>query len=107
MPQFHHGALLLNAATATGAGTAVNLLTIKHKFGFQVSTTGSPTSVVCALQGSIDGTNWFTLATWNSATQSNGDIVFAIDVPVGHVRANLTTLSGGATPKVTAYVAPV
>lgn len=95
----------LNAVTATGAGGELDLKVVRGKFGLQVTHTGAPTACVVALQGTIDGTNWFTLGSWSTLT--SGDIVFITDKPVLKVRANLTTLTGGASPTVSAWVAAV
>lgn len=104
----HKDALLsLDAATATGAGTAFDLGVGHAKFGLQVKHTGSPTSVVVSLEASVNGTDWFSLGTWDSASQGNGDIVFVVDRPVIHIRANLTTLTGGTSPTVSAWMAVV
>lgn len=81
----------------------------------QVVTTGSPTGCIVGLQGSLDGTNWITLTTWDVTVQTtNGDIVTASAFAgtgiraypvVNFVRANLTTLSGGTAPTVSARIA--
>jgi hypothetical protein len=75
------------------------------KLGLQVILAGSPTGCVVNLEGTEDGQTWSTLATWDVAAPHNsGDIVFAIDKPVAQARANLTTLSGGSAPTVTAFI---
>jgi hypothetical protein len=97
--------LALSAVAAATEGTAIGDGTVYRTFGLQVTATGSPTGLVCRLEGSIDGTNYFTLATWDiTAPLTSGAIVFAVDKPVTKVRANLTTLSGGTAPTVTAYI---
>ena len=98
---------LLAAVTGTGAGTAADLGVARGKFGLQVSHTGDPTAVIVDLEGSIDGTNWFALGTWDEASVNSGDIVFITDKPVTQIRGNLTTLTGGTTPPVSAWAAPV
>lgn len=77
------------------------------KFGLQVILGGTvvATGCVVTLQGTLDGTNYFTLATWDvTAPLASGAIVFAVDKPVRKIRANCTTLSGGTAPTVTAYL---
>lgn len=64
--------------------------------------TGAPTTVSVTLQGSLDGVNWFVLATSSSTT---GDYQSVADKPVFFVRANLATLTGGTSPTVTARIA--
>lgn len=91
----------LDVATLVGAGAVASFDVPKSKFAMQVDVTGSPTSVVVVLEGTIDGVNFFSLKTWAS-----GDPVSDINVHVATaIRANLTTLSGGASPTVTAWVA--
>lgn len=97
---------LLDAATGTGAGTALDLGVARRSFGFQVSHTGDPSAVIVDLEGSIDGSNWFVLGTWDETSINSGDIVFVVDKPVTQIRGNLTTLTGGTTPAVTAWAAP-
>jgi hypothetical protein len=66
-----------------------------------VNVTGSPSSVSINLEGTIDGTNWFVLAnSGNTGQFLMGGVLF----PVKGVRANLTDLSGGSSPTVTATV---
>jgi hypothetical protein len=93
---------LLSAVAATGAGAAKDFDCGFANHGFQVVLTGSPVLAVVALQGSLDGTNWVTLGTWDKAVRASGDIVFVSGKPVSRVRANVTTLSGGTAPTVTA-----
>jgi hypothetical protein len=98
---------LLDAVTATGASTVIQTRGSKMAFGLQVVLGGTvvATGVVVKLEGSLDGINFFTLATWDKSTpQSSGDIVFAYLKPVHHVRLNLSTLSGGTAPTVTAWL---
>ena len=66
--------------------------------------TGAPTGVSVTLQGSLDGTNWFILAT---STSTTGDYQSVADKPCHFVRANLGTLTGGTAPTVTARIAGV
>jgi hypothetical protein len=94
---------LLQAVTAIGAGAAVILDPPRRSFGLQVTHTGGPTVVVVSLDGSIDGTNWFSLGSWSTLTF--GDIVFIVDKVVTQIRGNLTVLTGGTSPTVTAWVA--
>lgn len=72
----------------------------------QVVLTGSPTACIVDLEGSLNGTNWFRLARWSIAGgQASGDLVFSSATPASQTRANLTTLTGGTAPTVTAKVA--
>jgi len=94
----------LNAKLTTGAGASFNLGEARAKHALQVFHTGGPTTCIVTLEGRLDDTApWFVLATWTTLT--SGDIVFAVDKPVTQIRANLTTLAGGAAPAVTAFIA--
>lgn len=93
---------LLNKVTTTGASAAVLLESPMSLFTMQTVVTGAPTGVSCTLQGSLDGTNWTTLAT---STSTTGDQQYAVDKPQRYIRANLGTLTAGTAPTVTAYVA--
>lgn len=56
-----------------------------------------------ALEGSHDGAVWTTLATASGSGPTAA--AFVEGRPVRYVRANLTVLSGGSSPAVTATVA--
>jgi hypothetical protein len=86
-----HLVTLLAAVTGTGAGTGADLGDIRDEFSVLVQTTGSPTFSV-TFQGSVDGSNWFTLGSAVVAV-TNGTTVTG--VLARYVRANLTALSGG------------
>lgn len=96
----------LNAAVATGAGKALACAGAT-KFGLQCIPVGSPATCIVTLQVSNDGgVTWSTavIATWDTTIQGAGDIVFAVDKPCSHVRANCTTLTVGAGKNVSAYI---
>lgn len=99
---------LLDAVTTTGASSAVWTDGTPHsKWGLQVILGGTvaATGAVVKLEGTLDGSHYFVIATWDlAAPLSSGDIVFAVDKPVTKVRANCTTLSGGTSPTLTAWV---
>jgi len=102
---------LLNAATATGTGSTQKTFAIpdKHTVAATMGGTVVATAVTVSLEGSIDDTTWFTLA---SHAFSAGEItaeaaMFHItDKPVKYVRANLVTLTGGTAPTVTVLYEP-
>lgn len=58
-----------------------------HLYAWQVVFTGTPTSITVNLEGSIDGTNWFTIDT-SSATTSG--LKFVVDKPVEYLRCNIS-----------------
>lgn len=90
----------LNGASATGAGTAFNLGSTVNSFGVQiVAASGSPTFSV-NLQGSLDGTNWFTIG---SAITTAGQ-TYVGNACVPFVRLNTGSISGGT---ISGYIAGV
>lgn len=90
----------LNAAGATGAGTAIgggsNVL-VNHTM--RVTQTSCDTLVV-ALQGLLN--DWVTLANWNLTERTSGDIL-VVSAACLQVRANITTITGGGAAA-TAYI---
>jgi hypothetical protein len=101
---------ILNAATATGAGSAFAVPTIPtaQRGGFiqtmvwQIVTTGSPSSISVTLQGSLDGVSWFSIGSAvTTATLTLVNLANANAGPYAFIRADLTTLSGGTSPTVT------
>lgn len=107
----------LNAATSTGPGSSVDLQGVSDAFTLYASATGSPTDWRVYLELSHDGSNWFfagqvtnTSAQYTS-TKTNFGSVTGSSPPVSYVpharyaRANLTVLTGGTSPTVTATIA--
>ena len=99
--------VLLSAVTSTGAGTAKdfhsNRLIDKHVI--QVDITGGPSAVTVLLEGSLNGTDFGIIGThaFTAADLTNTTaIFFDSDSPCLHVRVNLSVLTGGSTPTVTA-----
>lgn len=90
----------LNAVAVTGAGSAIDLGVVHRTISMQTVVTGAPT-VSITLKGSLDGTNYVTLATSTSGT---GDLQVSVDKPVRFVKVSLDTLTGGTAPTVTAWV---
>lgn len=93
----------LNAATATGAGAAMDYFYGRAKFGVNVQTTGTPTSFNINIEGCIGDPavagNWFTLQAITTAGYTA-----IVDKPVRAIRANLTTITGGTAPTFTAQI---
>lgn len=96
----------LNAAAATGAGIANEMFGPRNIHTMQVIVTGAPSAAVVNLEGSADGgTTWGKLATFDlTAGNISGDFVTASDASVNRIRANLSTLTGGTSPTVTAII---
>lgn len=104
----------LNAATTTGPGASIDLVTARLNVRMSTTVTGSPAACVVVLEGSVDGTTWKPLATASHATVSNvlpggpvTDVVISNGHAVRYARANLVTLSGGTSPTVSAAIQPL
>ena len=95
----HRPFVALSAATATGASGGVDLTWCASNASIILTVTGAPTAVSVNLEGSLDGTNWVVLKTLTAAGVGS-----STGVPVRFIRANLTTLTGGTTPTVTALL---
>ena len=85
---------LLSAVTATGAGSATNLLRPLKRFSVTVTWSGTaPTNTVVSLDGSEDGTNFAALST---QTITASGTIFHVDVkPVIALKGNFVSKSGG------------
>lgn len=94
----------LNAVAGVVAGSQIDFSRPRRNISMQVVFTSDPT-VKVSLEGTIDGVNWFILASFDTDTGNiNKDIISADFVYVISARANLITLSGGTSPTVTATV---
>lgn len=104
------GRQVITTATATatgdvgGTGGVVDLGATYCKFGLQTLVTGAPTGVSATLQGSLDGTHFYTLAT---STSTTGDYQSVADKPTRWIKVNLGTLTAGTAPTFTAFVGVV
>ncbi len=93
----------LAAAAATGGGTPYDLGVCHGNFSMAVTVAGGPSGCGVQLQGSLDGTNWYSLGSATSNTSGTA-VATASNTPARYVRANLTTLTGGTSPTVTALI---
>lgn len=98
----------LDAASVVGPGQAIVPDAPKQNLTVRVDATGDPNAVI-DLEGTVDFQNWFflgTLSLTSGGTQS-GHISSVGDTrPVAAgFRANLSSLSGGSSPTVTASIA--
>ena len=88
--------ILLSAASSVASGSSVSSTAINRSF--QATLNGaSAVSATALAEGSNNGTNWLTLATYSLtlAAPSSGS---AITSPFKYIRGNLTAISGtGAT----------
>lgn len=96
---------LLNAATATGASTTHVVRMKPRNHTVQFTITGAPTAVTMDLEGSLDDTTWISLASHimtAAELTATAAMFHVVDKPVRYVRLNLTTLTAGTAPTVTA-----
>lgn len=110
MSRFRITKNLLSGVSGAGAGSAVpvqsaeNLPTRRYDMNAvaKSSTTGAPTGCICAVEGSFDGSTWFTLAVQDIIVEGAN---FAIpNSPVKYLRGNLISFTGGTTPTATLTV---
>lgn len=94
-------------ATGTGAGDwRVRDIQEKEVLSFAAEITGSPTSVVVQIEGRINESSAFILATHTfTASELTAEIAgFHISgKPVDEIRYNITDLTGGSSPTVTIH----
>lgn len=91
--------LSLNAVTTTGAGVAIYTDEPKIHASLQVSSTGAPASFSVTIEYTLNGTDWIAI----SGLGGSGMVARDIPASIG-IRANLTSLSGGTSPTITAWV---
>ena len=96
---------LLNAVTSTGASGSWPLRMGVKEHTVQATFTGDPTAVSIILEGSLDEQTWYQLAIHNALGDDlvNQQTMFHVTSKlVNAVRINLSTLTGGSSPTVTA-----
>jgi len=97
---------LLDGAIAVGESTSHPVRMKPRNHTVQVEITGAPTSVTVDLEGSLTNGIFVSLASY---VLTAGDLTAAaaifhvVDKPVRYIRLNLTNLTGGAAPTVTAW----
>lgn len=97
---------LLDGATATGASSshAVRMKPRNHTVQFEI--TGTPTSVTIDLEGSLNDGVFVSLSSY---VLTAGDLTAAagmfhvVDKPVRYIKLNVTGLTGGTAPTITAW----
>lgn len=89
---------LLSAATAVGAGVALDVRGAPRKALQAIgSTSAGSGSATILIQISNDGTNWFTAGTFGlTLTTTAANDVLVIEAPWAYIRANVTAISGTA-----------
>ncbi len=93
---------VFTAQAITGTSVVISMKG-RTSLSWQYVTTGTPTTVSIQLEGSVDGTNFETI----DAPQADllGVLVLGTSSSVlNQVRLNLTALSGGSSPTVTANI---
>jgi hypothetical protein len=100
--------VMLNAVTATGAGTGYSVPVSlgdhgdpKSGFSWQTVVTGAPSTVNDEIDCSSDDSHWQSVSTNTTATGNFTTVSYAACL---YIRANLTTLTGGTSPTVTVYL---
>jgi hypothetical protein len=80
----------LNAVSATGAGNAVRSVggTGERNFTWVTFFTGTPTAINVNLEGSVDGTHYYTL---DSSTSTSGEMRHIAYKSVRFVRCNISS----------------
>jgi|SRR5882724_7791964 len=93
----------LSATTSTGLGAAIYADSPKTTASLQVSYTGNPDVVTVVVEATLDGVHWKPFGGGNADTDGE---LYGFEIPpfIG-LRANLTVLSGGTSPTVTAWIA--
>ena len=101
---------LLSGVEATGAGAPAGLTGSTFTAAVEFTNSGgSVTALTVAIEGSLDGTKWFALATHTltAGELSAGQAMFHItNKYVRFVRANITTLTETGTTAVTVKISP-
>lgn len=96
----------LHEATSAGPGAVRDMEDVRRRITAAVTTSGSPTGGTVYVEGSLDGESWFRLdeiTITNLAPRFIGT-TSENEHAVRYVRCYLDGLTGGSSPKVTAYV---
>lgn len=101
--QFKHEFAALTATGATPGVVVGRGGSYPDKHTVEAVITGSPTTVICSLEGSLDGDTWFELSSTGGmdVTLAANRMFHVVNRPVQKVRVNLTTLTAGTSPTVT------
>ena len=92
--------------TTTANSTTQGLGIPISKFGLQVKRTGVVTSWTVNIDGSIDGSNFFTLVSHTNVAPADGGIIWTFDKPVLYWRLACSALVlGGGTNVVARAIA--
>ena len=84
---------LLNAVAAPTVGATNNIsTTFPSKMTWEIVITGAPANETTLLEGSINGTTWYTLDTSTTTTSEMRHVGLK---PITYIRANCTVLPSG------------
>lgn len=113
-------AVSLSAVATTGAGTAfavpLQMDGQPSSHTYTVVTTGAPTSISVDLEGSLDGTNYFTLATISSADAAwkttlpggaQGEMMHVVQKGVRWLRCNITSYVPNGTTATCSFISSI
>lgn len=94
----------LNGVSVNGTTTDPEEVTGATRFGVSMETTGGPSTAHVTLQGSIDGSHWFSLVGLNTAATVGGynSDIDPVAVPIAWIRLLMDALTGGSSPTVSA-----
>jgi hypothetical protein len=87
------------ALSANGSTASYDTEAVMNNHTVTVVPTGGPSGCTLTMEGSLDGTNWFTIIT--AATCTSVVSAHGVDKPARYVRGTLSALAGGTTPTVT------
>ncbi|HZY60578.1 MAG TPA: hypothetical protein VFE56_12500 [Candidatus Binataceae bacterium] len=91
-------AVSFTAKSATGPGTALDGLAVRANAVMVVTTSAGVSAGSVRLQGSLDGTNWFSLGSAVSTTAASTTTqVVVTGAYARYVRANVATAITGGT----------
>lgn len=92
----------LDAVTTPTVGSSILFDVPKQRSSIYYNVTGSPDSFTLVLEATPDGSTWFQVGT---SGPTGMHVVNVVDTVVLGLRANLTAISGGTSPTVTAWIA--
>jgi hypothetical protein len=97
--------VILKDVESTGVGSNVATVSaLNHTFVIDfVETSGLVSKLTIAIEGSIDGTNWFLMHQADLSAEELADRLCAVHVNgklVNHVRADIETLTTSGSAKV-------
>ncbi|MCK5601816.1 hypothetical protein KAR91_08110 [Candidatus Pacearchaeota archaeon] len=84
--------IFTNQSTTAAAGTEYDLGFLASEHTIMYDFTGSPSSVLVIIQGTIDGTNWFNIREFAGTVDTMEHLV---NRPIRKIRGYLTTLDTG------------